>query len=294
MGLGIEHRARTLAPHWAEHLGKTRAAQARWVAAGDWLTVLGAGRLFDFNRQALLPRFRKLRLVDADPLCQAFWKGLPVPIEMLCLDISNCLADWINELRTAKLPWEETLSFIRQRRPRPAYGAPVDALLSLNVLSQLQIVWQDGVEGILRRRFGRRFVERHAADWLDATRPGGQMLVEQHLAAIESSEARFALIITDLEYLEYRGKTFAGSRWEPAPVEWAGRWRVDSGITCEVSPALEGIELNATTLALWMPSFLLEWHESWLWHIQPNGTEKMAAGKVHRVGAFALRRKGEL
>ena len=290
MGLGIENRVRTLAPYWAEHLAKTRAAQELWDAEGDSLTVLGAGRLFDFNRQTLLPRFRKLRLVDAGPLCQTAWKDLPGPVEAICVDISNCLAEWITELRTVKLPWEETLDVVRKRQARQAYGASGDALLSLNVLSQLQIVWQDGMEEILRRRFGRRFVQQHEAEWLDALRPGGQMLVEQHLAAIESCGAKSALIISDLEYLEYQGKKFARSHWEPAPVEWAEGWRVDRGITCEVSPALEGVTLDEATFARWMPSFHLAWQQTWLWHILPNGIEKGAAGKVHRVGAFALKR----
>jgi hypothetical protein len=50
MGLGIEHRALALAPFWADHLTRSRLAQKRWAeqAAGDWLTVLGAGRLLDF------------------------------------------------------------------------------------------------------------------------------------------------------------------------------------------------------------------------------------------------------
>ena len=135
MGLGIEQRARSLAPFWAEHLNRTRAAQARWAecAKGEWLTVLGAGRLLDFNRIALLPRFQKLRLVDADPLSGPAWKDLPKPVEAVCLDISGCVDGWIAALRRERKPWAEMLNVIRgQRAPGDgAYRAEGEAILSL-------------------------------------------------------------------------------------------------------------------------------------------------------------------
>jgi hypothetical protein len=294
MGLAIENRARRQATFWAEHLDHSRAAQARWTlrASGEWLTVLGAGRLLDFNRSAIPPRFANLRLVDADPLCPPIWRNLAKPVEAVCADVSGCLNRWIAELNLIREPWPKTLAAIRGHRvpAHAAYRAPADALLSLNILSQLQIVWQDGVEDFLIKRFGRRFVEQHEHEWLDALRPAGQTLVEQHLAAIEDSGPRFALLITDLEYLEYEGRTFRRGHWSPPPVAWSSEgWRADSGVTCEVSPALEGVELNEAAFARWLPSYRLAWRESWLWHIAPLGTEKNTPyGKVHRVGAFAL------
>jgi hypothetical protein len=293
MGLGIEQRSRRLAPFWAEHLQRTRAAQALWAedARGEWLTVLGAGRLLDFNRTVLPARFQKIRLVDADPLCLPVWQRLPKCADAVCLDISECLASWLRELCATRLPWAETLALIRERRAPAAYSAPGTALLSLNILSQLQIVWQDSVEAFLDRRFGRAFVRAHEEEWLDALRPAGQTLVEQHLAAIETARPPFVLLITDLEYLEYKGTVFDWDRWAPLPVEWSADegWSARPGITCEVSLALEGVELNEDTFAQWMPSYRLLWNESWLWHIAPLGTEKLAVGKVHRVGAFVLR-----
>jgi hypothetical protein len=126
MGLGIENRARTLAPFWAEHLNCTRSAQARWAerASGEWLTVLGAGRLLDFNRLALLPHFAKLRLVDADPVCQALWKDVPKLSEAVCIDITGYLDQWMRTLRATVKPWQQTLQIIREQR------APVDVAYS--------------------------------------------------------------------------------------------------------------------------------------------------------------------
>lgn len=292
MGLGIETRARRLAPFWAEHLQRTRSAQARWAgqAHGDWLTVLGAGRLLDFNRSVLLPRFQKVRLVDADPLCAATWKTLPKLADPVCLDISGCLNSWLGGLRQVNLPWAETLDLLQHQEAPAAYcAAGSDAILSLNILSQLQIVWQDGVEAYLKKRFGLRFVDAHEEEWLAALRPAGQTLVERHLAALD---AKFVLLITDLDYLEYRGKRFAQDRWNPPPVEWSAGagWKADEGIQCQVSPALEGVVLDGATFARWLPGCRLVWQDCWLWHIAPLGTETASCGKVHRVGAFALER----
>ena len=292
MDLGIQQRANRLAPFWAEHLQRTRSAQARWAenARGEWLTVLGAGRLLDFNRMAVLPRFQKLRLVDANPLCLPVWKKLPKLADPVCTDMTGCVNAWVGGLRKVKLPWAETLDLIRNQHAPAAYSAPCEALVSLNTLSQLQIVWQDGVEAYLKKRFGHSRVEQKAAEWLDALRPAGQTLVEQHLAAIEDSAPSFVLLITDLEYLEYKGVRFNTNHWAPPPVEWsaADGWSTEADLTCEVSPALEGVELNEATFAHWLPSYRLVWQECWLWHIEPLGTENAACGQVHRVGAFAL------
>lgn len=293
MGLGIEQRAQRLAPFWAEHLQRTRSAQARWAENihGDWLTVLGAGRLLDFNKTVLLPRFRNFRLVDADPLCRAVWKKLPKPVDPVCLDISGCLDGWIRHLKKTREPWSGMLNAIRAVRAPNAYTDHCEALLSLNVLSQLQIVWQDRAEALLIRRFGADFVKQHETEWLDALRPASQTLVERHLAALEHSAAPNVLLITDLDYVEYHGVTFQEDHWAPPPVEWSPEtgWSADEALTCELSPALEGVELNEEAFARWMPSYRLAWQESWLWHLVPLGTEKdQRAGKVHRVGAFAL------
>ena len=296
-GMGLERRARMLAPFWAEHMQRTRSAQARWAVTtdfrGQWLTVLGAGRLLDFNRTVLLPRFANLQLVDADRLCLHVWKHLPKPVEPVCVDISGCVDKWLASLKKGKQqPWAETLETIRGKRAPQgsAYRAGGEAVLSLNVLSQLQIVWQDGVEEYLEKRFGHDFVKSHELEWLDALRPAGQTLVKQHLAALERAAPTYVLLITDVEYLEYKGVPYQADHWAPPPVEWTEEdgWCAETEVDCEVSPALEGVALNADTFAEWMPSYRLTWQESWLWHIAPLGTGPEQYGKVHRVGAFAL------
>ncbi len=96
--------------------------------------MLGAGRLFDFDATALLPRFASLRLVDADPLCKSAWDAkIDKPFEPVFTDISGCIDEWLVQLR--QLPgspaWAETLEFIRSRH-EPA--TPTTRLRALSFL----------------------------------------------------------------------------------------------------------------------------------------------------------------
>ncbi len=296
-GLALEMRARAQALFWSDHFSRSRAAQARWAqqCRGGVLTVLGAGPLLDLNLAALSPRFQSFRFVDANPLLVSGWGRVNKPVEPVITDITHCLADWCTRIQRFRGSWEQTLTMIRDLAevPVPAYSVSSDALLSLNIMSQLEIGWQEAVEPLLRKRFGRAFVLAHEQDWLNAIRPGSQVLIEQHLAALAASQAPDVLLICDLDYVEYTGRLY--QRHQPAepPLRWTGSgWEAEEGISYEVMPALEGVVLNPETFARWMPGYALTWHESWLWHIAPNGTEGIAFGKLHRVGAFALRCNG--
>ena len=293
-GLALERRARTLSVFWSDHLSRSRAAQARWAqtAGGDVLTVLGAGALADFNIPALSRRFKRFRLVDADPLSANHWTRVNIPVEPVITDISGAMDLWCNSIDRSPASWLQTLELLRDlgATPVPAYTSPSDALLSLNVLSQLEVGLQEAVEPILEKHFGPSFVHQHEKEWLHAIGPASQSLAEQHLAAMQASQARFLLLITDVEYIDYTGRTYSRHHWDQPPLVWSETgWQAGLDIKYEVVPALEGVELNAATFARWMPSYRLAWHESWLWHIAPNGTEAAPCGKLHRVSAFALR-----
>jgi hypothetical protein len=294
-GLGLERRAQHLATFWNDHLSRTRAAQARWARdiSGGLLTVLGAGPLFDFNSAALSPRVERFRLVDANPLCVDHWKHLEKPVEPVITDITNSLEAWLQTLERPSGSWNETLSQIKSLslEPKPGYVPVTDCLLSLNILSQLEVGWQESVEPLLKKRFGSRFVHQHEQEWLQAIRPSSRVLAEQHLAALEASRALNILLITDAEYVDYTGRKYSVNKWEPPPVTWSEKgWQADAGIEFEVTTALEGLAIDGEGLAHWMPSYQVQWHDSWLWHIAPYGTEPIDHGQLHRVVALSLRR----
>ncbi len=254
--------------------------------------MLGAGPLLDFNDAALSPRVDRFRLVDANPLCVDYWKSLERPVEPLIADITNCLEVWLQTLEAAAGSWTDTLSQIKSLslQSKRGYVPVTDSLLSLNILSQLEVGWQESVEPLLKKRFGSRFVHEHEQEWLQAIQPSSRVLAEQHLAALESSRAPEILLITDAEYVDYTGRKYAVNKWEPPPLTWSEEgWQADPGIEFEVTPALEGLVLNGDSLARWMPSYQVQWHDSWLWHISPYGTEPIDHGQLHRVVALPLR-----
>lgn len=292
-GLGLESRARALSVFWTDHLSRTRAAQARWAqnCPGRLLTVLGAGPLLDLNTPVLSPKFHSFRLVDANPLLVDDWRRLNLPVEPVITDITNCMAPWCAKIKTFRGTWEQTLNLIRHlgNAPITAYSATTDALISLNILSQLEIGWQEALEPLLRKKFGSRFLLEHEQDWLNAIRPGARMLIEQHLAALQASGAQTILLICDIDYVEYKGRQYTRHQWAEPPLTWTpDGWHAAEGITYEVDSALEGVALDAQTFSRLLPSYILDWHETWLWHIAPNGTEGIDHGKLHRVAAFAF------
>ncbi len=163
-------------------------------------------------------------------------------------------------------------------------------------MSQLSVGWHEGVEAYLRERFGSPFVEQHETEWLAAARPGKRMLAEQHLAAIERSGAKHVLLITDVEYVQYFGRKYSRSRWQPEPVRWTQEsgWTAGPGVTCKVDHALEELDLmGGAAFAEWLPSYALLWREQWPWHISPMAVECRHCGTVHHVAAFALERKAQ-
>ncbi len=270
-GLGIEIRARKLATHWRPHQDRSRQAQSRWPAHGRRLAVLGPGRLLDFEH-SLAQRFEHLRFIDADPLCQPFWKRRHPCHEPVIANVAATLK------LPARMSWSETLTAIAAQRAGHV-DAPwlrnCDAVLSLNLLSQIPIAWQDRVEVHLRRQFGAAFLQAHEEEWLTAVGPGARSLVESHLAMLDQCGSRDVLLITDLAYIEYRGsRTYSRRRWEPPP-DLHG---------AEAEDALYGLGTPA------LPNYVQTEADQWQWHISPQGLERRSSGWVHAVGSFAFRK----
>ena len=266
-GLAIEARARRLRKHWTPHQERSKAAQRRWAeeTSGIDLAVLGPGRLYDFAGDALPARFRRLLMVDADPSSVPYWRELGVEVEPRVADLTGHSERWRAALARYRGGWPQTLDYIRSivKPGDEPHAFAADAVLSLNVLSQLPIGWQDCVEEYLVRRFGARHVKANEREWLDAVEPGAELIVRQHLHALAASGARSILLITDVEYADSHGDG-----------------------TTELSPALYGVD-PAQELA----GYTLRWQDSWRWDISPAGAESPECGTAHHVTAFAFARR---
>lgn len=323
MGLGIERRSERFSSAWEPHFKSSKTQQARWAetVSGKLLAVLGAGRLFDFEK-ALVDKFSGIDLIDADPLCQRNWRGLRRTFPKTAfgfyeLELTGALSDWSVEAMRAfrRAEWKQalqTLEKLRPPSPSPFAGylrdRRPDAILSLNVLSQLPVMWQDLLEIALVRRFGREQVKEREQEWLAAFAPSARVLVREHLGDLASADASEILILTDVEYLYYSLLSDGGAALDELPFEWrdgdnGGNWILKPAAEdsvgerwkseCFRMDALYGVNVeNAKLLEVLFPSHTATPMESWLWHIVPETEGRGTHGVVHRVRALSLKPKG--
>lgn len=264
-GLGIRGRARRFDSAWAPHLAQTKLAQQQLrntVSERNSLLVLGAGELFDFET-ALIEKFSSITFLDANPVCRKIWqrfaKRHPANYEFVIADASGVLEQRIEKLGstlTGDISWTEALKRIGKIGVEGLRSAPFSghsALISLNLLSQIPLIWQDAVEEILIKIFGRNFVNAHETEWLQAYGIGAEDLIHRHLKQLADSNAPAILLITDLEYEKN---------------------------STEIIPAL--FNCDPTSLS----NYQLAWKDTWTWEIAPKGSDQTR----HKVGAFIFLR----
>ena len=352
-GIGIRKRARTLGRYWNEHLKRSRATIERWIDLhpGKSVAVLGAGSLLDLNLSHLSRRFAEITLVDADPLLLPQWKRLAKrhshsTFAFETIEITRLLLPWSQELarslekhpRKSAESWAQALKTIRSipeqlslninssaessvaretptvPKQRALSLSGYDCVISLNLLSQLPLCWQDAVGRELMSRFGEEWLARHEESWLLAAREGGQKLVLGHLAQLARSDAAQIILLTDVEYLFYHSSAYRlveepplywkstttatqaaekSSPLEPEIVESAeaqsGTWepneRYNSNeFTFELMNALSGVQIeSAEILQKLFVNYQIRYGAPWIWNLVPFGAEEKSEGELHRV-----------
>ncbi len=335
MGMGIEMRSHKLRRFWQPHFELCREFQRKWlghatdasrVSANDAaLMVLGAGHLYDADLDFLAQRFPNIALVDANPVVRSIWRRAQrnsqrsTSISMHTGDVSGLLEHWNNRL-TAQLAaagtqherWENALRDVRDAAVIPAEsknilgrfaeGRPL-SVLSLNLLSQIPLVWQHNIEKKLEKRFGKQWLCAHEQEWLEAFFPGARLLVDQHFADLAALNPESILLLTDVQYAYYK---WPQKVWPSGSIEAPFKWDARSGWTigsepapitrtqapsCEVLSALYGLDLeNAEVRKELLPDYSTKAAETWLWHILPFGAEGQTRGIIHRVCAFLFTR----
>ena len=320
MGLGIEHRAVRHRDAWRSHIEASQGAERRWLSdiRGKKLgsvAVIGAGRLYDCALHDLCRCFSAIHLIDADPACLPAWRKArtaypDTAFHFHLVEITGRLTDWSKRFSAAakKRNWTASLKELEEIGAESAeFTSPLDrflaehqpdAVLSLNLMSQLPVMWQDLVERVLRAKFGTAETTAKEEEWIAAYAPSARLLVREHLRSLASSGAPRILLITDVEYLSYPQRWLRGGN---LPVNWieqddSGRWATtgdakseDIREHCSAMDALAGVKVeNKKLLSALAPGREAVISPSWLWNICPVPEGKSTSCVVHRVRAIEL------
>jgi len=321
MGMGIERRARRYQNAWETHLKASKRVEEAWLNAtglnSERVAVIGAGRLLDFAADAFSEKFREVHFLDADPLATGVWKLFArehqCAVHSHILEITGRLSIWAKALEQNI----RTLEFGDAVTKLAAYGSlPSEVpnplaiffekvrpshVLSLNILSQLPVMWQNAVERIFIARYGRRITEERESEWLSAYGTSGRLLIREHLETLAASDAKHILLITDVEYFSY---PLEGIDIQPERFRWSEdaddqRWsyaeeeRSEAVLNlCENYDALLGVNVeNERLLRVLFPNYDLSLGDTWFWQIVPRAELRGGRGTLHRVRAFTLSRK---
>ncbi len=326
-GRGIERSYRLSKPYWEKHFKETRSSINEWLdtypqsGAHESLLILGSGHLLDLDVLSLTENFQTITLYDGDLSAQ---QQAVKKIQLLSLDdrisfhtseISGVIQSWIEHLNSTprNLDWigalRDTSQIVAASEIPKVGGLPssqfagiqASAIISLNILSQIPLLWQEALERWLISRFGTRFVIKNEREWLDAYLVGAQKLVHQHLRDLMLSPSKNILLITDLDYLYYSGiSTFNRFIYQQEPVAFFREPNLkDSWIDVreDRSSRLSFESVSALYVAdseEYIRSLAAEHQReivsvrSWLWHISPLGIANKKKGEIHRVAAFSL------
>lgn len=211
-------------------------------------------------------------------------------------DMTGLIAKWATELRSElgqirrrelSIPerWRTVLEVIRaiSRKSFDSPTSPIpqstfcipfafDALLSLNLLSQIPLAWQDQIALQLKTMFTNDWITEHEEEWLLAYLDGSELLIQQHLRDLAGAKSAHILLITDLEYISSPGDQRPGNKVR------------------EHVAALGRIELNEQTIKSHFPEYQLTHYHKWTWEIEPRHRSTVNSVN-HLVGAFELARR---
>ncbi|MFM1847135.1 MAG: hypothetical protein RL417_609 [Pseudomonadota bacterium] len=268
MGLGIEARYRRCRSAWEPHLRLTREFIERALSEtpkGSKVAVLGAGRLLDVPVERLQDLDGELHLFDADPGCRWSWRRLShgrTRVIPHILDLTGSIERWTTTLKdkvgSVGAAPEEITKILDSLT---AGGSPelkgFDAIISVNLLSQIPIYWRDRVESLL----GPEFTAHPGA--AAALERSYNRLQGAHRDILCASKAPCVVVITDEKFFYYRS--------DIAP------WQEERSLYVDAHQ---------------LPGYSITREDSWYWHIIPQGIEERDFGSIHAVRAIEFEREG--
>jgi hypothetical protein len=286
-GFGIEARFGRCEHHWRSHLNATcefineafiNYSQSQ--TKPEMVTVVGAGRCFDLDVSFLLETADVVELIDADPSARRYFKKYIAPrlgsrmrgANYSVVDVTGTFIKWeldlVELIRAVHRNLDNALSAIATSswEINASIAIPFShTVVSLNILSQLGVLWNAVVEKYVAR-FLRLSPDKIApslrADIWKATFNARNCLERAHLKALAEQARHHIVLITDVEWT-YFDQRQSVSESEPA-------------LTLDdlVSPA----------------PFAETARKSWVWNIIPQGIEEMEYGSTHSVVAVTWKR----
>ncbi|HEY3324866.1 MAG TPA: hypothetical protein VGP72_30720 [Planctomycetota bacterium] len=315
-GMGLVERYRRAASFWAPHL-ENNQRRLRSIAAhlslnkkspAGTLLVLGAGRLLDVPWQDLFPLFERVALFDADActvpyvermLSAARIPSMPQPqfeigdLTASVVDLAAWAQHTIGAAASAKDAARDLAAgFERAAAVQPPWArtfVDVRLVISTNLLSQLGYFPRLHVQGLFRKRFGKRFDDfDNAAESLERY---FDRIRARHVQDIASFKKSWTYLSTDVQTVVYSVKPPHSLDLRNAPKD-AGV-RLDDKGQLQFDWPVEILELDdplhgQKVRELWPRTASVNPPERWAWHIVPQGSEKryLDRGRVHIVEAW--------
>lgn len=276
-GLGIEARARRCARYWKPHLDLSRSFIQRTLEGSNpsTLLVLGAGRLLDMPLDSLPPSVRSVHLLDLDPSALPTWRQIKakllargVTVDFQLEDVTGRLSSWSAALKaesrkTSPDRLSRALEALRHTRPShiPLPDTQYDLVISLNILSQLGLYWEDRLQSAFPGCFDSH---RHplTEPLTNSLRETMALLESEHLALLERLTCRDLIILCD-EFFHYYTCT-------------QSEWQSDAALHIPFPPEFSTLNLQGK--------------DQWWWHLAPQWLEGQAYGELHSVIAFHFQR----
>lgn len=272
-GLGIAARFSRCKKFWQKHLDFTKFVQQQ-AAEGltnPFIAVLGAGRLLDVNLD-LLKDASEISLYDADPSCLSVWKRKLIfnkaNKNFYVNDLTEVLDLWSAKLeiflQENKPNDTKLISFLNSlSAPELTLQAQYDLIISVNLLSQIIVIWRDIATSLLEDFAWAKTNERgQFKDPINIALENSKRKLEiQHLNMLNQSKAKRIALIYDTHFFAYE---------QNHPI-----WDVENAVISSPEVSLS--------------NFKLAFRDSWLWHLAPQGIEYQDYGLIHQVVAYAFK-----
>ncbi len=297
--IGIFFRKKKYKSGWDTHLkNSSDFVYNNLIGASrkyDAITILGSGRLYDFPTGLECKNFI---CVDRDPLSIFSYPNKKTKNSSLILyDVSSLLDIWIVSLvQTNHSSIDDFLIHLKNiqiehKLLSKNFCFKSKLTVSLNLISQIPVYWQDQVFRIIEGKFGTTHsqVNDQTESIILSLYPSCQYLIENHLKLLLNKNSNLKgikIVIGDLSYIE--GKNLNISTSDKNIFD-------DSSISINAKSKNEKVFLQDALFGVDIKKLLQTLNQKprdtkqWIWKISNSNENKTSS--YHRVIALACSEK---